>query len=234
MNMYTFIRIKNFPLQYIEEDESLPSKIKDQLDIRNGRTLQLDSGNRSFDGAKSSTVSFFDEMLNANEKKNADMRDILEQDSHAIDTITNQPESTTVAFDPLIQTVNVPSSIEVRQERTLKTQTDHLINDVIPTTTLASDKPVATTVIANKVNERQSLIPKTKSDKSVEETIIKIDEPLQIVQNQNESNAPENLTESIMNESSTNAILNETSTKEVPRLKRKSPQYVGYSWYLEG
>ena len=178
-------------MQYVEEDETLPLKIKDQLDIRNGRTLQLDSGNRSFDGAKSSTVSFFDEMLNANEKKNADMRDILEQDSHAIDTITNQPESTTVAFDPLIQTVNVPSSIEVRQERTLKTQTDHLINDVIPTTTLASDKPVATTVIANKVNEKQSLIPTSKSDKSVEETIIKIDEPLQIVQNQNESNAPE-------------------------------------------
>ena len=234
MNMYTFIRIKNFPLQYIEEDESLPSKIKDQLDIRNGRTLQLDSGNRSFDGAKSSTVSFFDEMLNVNEKKKGDMRDILEQDSHAIDTITNQPESTTVAFDPLIQTVNVPSSIEVRQERTLKTQTDHLINDVIPTTTLASDKPVATTVIANRVIKKQSLIPKTNLDKSVEETIIKIDEPLQIVQNQNESNAPEDLTESIINESSTNAILNETSTKEVPRLKRKSPQYVGYSWYLEG
>ena len=228
------MRIKNLPLQYIDEDEPLPLKSKDQLDIRNGRTLQLDSGNSSFDGTKSSTVSFFDEMLNAKENKNGNMRDILDQDSHAIDTITNHPESTTVAFARRIQTVNVPSNIEVRQERTLETQTDHLINDVIPTTTLASDKPVATTVIANKVNEKQSLIPTSKSDKSVEETIIKIDEPLQIVQNQNESNAPENLTESIMNESSTNAILNETSTKEVPRLKRKSPQYVGYSWYLEG
>ena len=221
-------------MQYVEEDETLPLKIKDQLDIRNGRTLQLDSGNSSFDGTKSPTVSFFDEMLNAKENKNGNMRDILDQDSSAIDTIINHPESTTVAFARRIQTVHVPSNIEVRQERTLETQTDHLINDVIPTTTLASDKPVATTVNANKVNERQSLIPKTKSDKSVEETIIKIDEPLQIVQNQNESNAPENLTESIMTESSTNAILNETSTKEVPRLKRKSPQYVGYSWYLEG
>ena len=234
MNMYTFIRIKNFPLQYIEEDESLPSKIKDQLDIRNGRTLQLDSGNSSFDGTKSSTVSFFDEMLNAKENKNGNMRDILDQDSHAIDTITNHPESTTVEFARRTQTVNVPSNIEVRQERTLETQTDHLINDVIPTTTLASDKPVATTVPANKVNEKQSLIPKTKSDKSVEETIIKIDEPLQIVQNQNESNAPEKITQSIMNDSSTNAVSNETSTKEVPRLKRKTPEYVGYSWYLEG
>ena len=234
MNMYTFIRIKNFPLQYIEEDESLPSKIKDQLDIRNGRTLQLGSGSRSFEGAKSSTVSFFDEMLNANEKKNGDMRDILEQDSHAIDTITNQPESTTVAFDPLIQTVNVPSSIEVRQERTLKTQTDHLINDVIPTTTLANDKPPSTTVIAIKANEEQSLNITTKSDKSVDETIIKIDGPLQSAQNQNESNAPEKITQSIMNDSSTNAVSNETSTKEVPRLKRKTPEYVGYSWYLEG
>ena len=228
------MRIKNLPLQYIEEDEPLPLKSKDQLDIRNGRTLQLDSGNSSFDGTKSSTVSFFDEMLNAKENKNGNMRDILDQDSSAIDTIINHPESTTVEFARRIQTVNVPSNIEVRQERTLETQTDHLINDVIPTTTLASDKPVATTVIANKVNEKQSLIPTSKSDKSVEETIIKIDEPLQIVQNQNESNAPEKTTESIMNDSSTNAISNETSTKEVPRSKRKSPQYVGYSWYLEG
>ena len=214
-------------MQYVEEDGTLPLKIKDQLDIRNGRTLQLDSGNSSFDGTKSSTVSFFDEMLNAKENKNGNMRDILDQDSHAIDTITNQPESTTVAFDPLIQTVNVPSSIEVRQERTLKTQTDHLINDVIPTTTLANDKPTSTTVIAIKANGEQSLNITTKSDKSV-------DEPLQSAQNQNESNAPEKITESIMNDSSTNAVSNETSTKEVPRLKRKTPQYVGYSRYLEG
>ena len=173
-------------------------------------------------------------MLNANENKNGNMRDILDQDSHAIDTITNQPESTTVAFARRIQTVNVPSSIEVRQERTLETQTDHLINDVIPTTTLANDKPASTTVIANEVDEQQSLITTTKSDKSVDETMIKIDEPLQSVQNQNESNAPEKMTESIINDTSTNAISNETSTKEVPRLKRKTPQYVGYSWYLEG
>ena len=173
-------------------------------------------------------------MLNANEKKNGDMRDILDQDSHAIDTITNQPESTTVAFSRRIQNANVPSSIEVRQERTLDTQTDHLINDVIPTTTLANDKPAPTTVIANKANKEQSLIPMEKSDKSVDETMIKIDEPLQSVQNQNESKAPEKVTESIMNDSSTNAVSNETSTKEVPRLKRKTPEYVGYSWYLEG
>ena len=50
----------------------------------------------------------------------------------------------------------------------------------------------------------------------------------------NESNAPEEMTESIMNDFSTNAISNETNTTEVPRLKRKTPQYVGYSWYLEG
>ena len=172
-------------------------------------------------------------MLNANEKKNGDMRDILEQDSHAIDTITNHPESTTVAFARRIQTVNVPSSIEVRQERTLDTQTDHLINDVIPTTTLANDKPASTTVIANEVNEEQSRST-TKSDKSGDETIIKIEEPLQSVQHQNESIAPEKMKESIMNDFSTNAISNETSTTEVPRLKRKTPQYVGYSWYLEG
>ena len=163
------------------------------------------------------------------------MRDILDKDSHAIDTITNQPESTTVAFTRRIQNADVPSSIEVRQERTLDTQTDHLINDVIPTTTLANDKPASTTVIANEVNEEKSLIiPTTKSDKSVDETLIKIDEPLQSVQIQNESNAPEEMTESIMNDFSTNAISNETNTTEVPRLKRKTPQYVGYSWYLEG
>ena len=67
-----------------------------------------------------------------------------------------------------------------------------------------------------------------------DETIFKIDEPLQSLQIQNESNAPEEMTESIMNEFSTNAISNETNTTEVPRLKRKTPQYVGYSWYLEG
>ena len=173
-------------------------------------------------------------MLNANEKKNDDTRDILEQDSHDITTITNPPESTTLAFARGFQTVNVPSSIEVRQERTLETETDHMINDVIPTTTLPNDKPASTTVIANKVNEEQSLITTTKSDKSVDETMIKIDEPLKSVQNQNESNAPGKMTKSAMNDSSTSAISNVSSTKDVPRLKRKTPQYVGYSWYLEG